>query len=125
MELPSKILEQTALNTRGRVEEHILIVVDKNTHEGYLSQPLQTNHKQFKIAVTFLAGYNGFFNVTNKKFFFIISITDKYGYIQITIPRGAYEIESLNREIRRIIIDEENYTESNYAYTIKPNISTL
>ena len=70
MELPSKKIEQTAFNTRDRVEEHILIVVDKNTHEGYLSQPLQTNHKQFNIAVTFLTGYNDFFNVRHKKNFF-------------------------------------------------------
>ena len=46
------------------------IVMDKNTHEEHLSQQLQINHKHFKIAVTFLTGYNGVFNVTdkNKKF---------------------------------------------------------
>ena len=43
----------------------MLIVMDKSTHEEHLSQPLQTNNKQFKIAVTFLTGYNGIFNVTN------------------------------------------------------------
>ena len=26
--------------------------------------PLQTNHRKFKIAVTFLTGYNGNFNIT-------------------------------------------------------------
>ena len=46
--------------------------MDKSTHEEHLSQPLQTNNKQFKIAVTFLTGYNGIFNVTNSinKFYF-------------------------------------------------------
>ena len=39
--------------------------MDNSTHEGHLSQPLQTNNKQFKKAVTFLTGYNGIFNVTN------------------------------------------------------------
>ena len=67
MELPSNLLEQTAYNTRAKVEEHMLIVMDKSTHEERLSQPLQTNIKQFKIAVTFLTGYNGIFNITNKK----------------------------------------------------------
>ena len=48
----------------------MLVVMDKSTHEEHLYQPLQTNNKQFKIAVTFLAGYNGIFNITtmNDKF---------------------------------------------------------
>ena len=125
--LPSNLLEQIAFNTRPKIEEHMLIIMDKSTHEEYLSQPLQTNNKQFKIAITFLTGYNGIFNVTNSnnKFYFIKSITDEDGYIQISIPPGAYEIESLNNEIKRIIIDQEHYTEANYPFTIKPNFSTL
>ena len=67
MELPSKLLEQTAFITRLKIEEHMLIVMDKYTHEEHLAQPLQTNNKQFKIAVTFLTAYDGIFNVTNKK----------------------------------------------------------
>ena len=125
--LPSKLLEQIAFNTRPKIEEHMLIIMDKSTLEEYLSHPLQTNNKQFKIAVTFLTGYNGIFNVTNSnnKFYFLKSVTDKDGYIQITIPPGAYELENLNNEIKRIIIDEEPYTEENYPFTIKPNFSTL
>ena len=122
MELPSKILEQFAYNTRSRIEEHILIVIDKSSHEEHLSQSLQTDNKQFKKAITFLTGYN----VTDKKnFFFKKSIADKDGYIQITIPSGAYGIKSLSIEIKRIIIEEEHYTESNYPFTIKPNFSTV
>ena len=127
MELPSKLLEQIAFNTRPKIEEHMLIVMDESTHEEHLSQPLQTNNKQFKIAVTFLTGYNGIFNVTNSniKFYFMKSITDEDGSIQITIPPSAYEIESLNNEIKRIIIDEGHFTEVNYPFKIKPNFSTL
>ena len=101
--------------------------MDKSTHKEFLSQSLQTNKKQFKIAVTFLTGYNGVFNVTNKNnsFYFTKSISDKDGLIQITIPPGAYEIESLNNEIKRVNFDEEIYTESSYAFTSKPNFSTL
>ena len=126
MELPSKLLEQLVFSTRSRIEEHILIVMDKSTHEEHLSQPLQTNNKQFKIAVTFLTGYNGIFNVTNSNnnFHFLKSITDD-DHIIITIPPGAYEIESLNNEIKRIIIDQEHYTKTNYPFNIKPNFSTL
>ena len=88
MELPSKILEQTAFNTGSRIEEHILIVMDKSTHEEHLSESLQTNNKQFKIAVTFLTGYNGIFNVTNSnnKSYFKKTITKEEDFIQTTIP---------------------------------------
>ena len=101
--------------------------MDKNIHEKHLAQPLQTDNKQFKIAVTFLCGYNGVFIVTNtnNKFYFKKTITDEDGFIQITIPPGAYEIESLNDGIERLIIDEGHYTEISYPITIKPNTSTL
>ena len=127
MELPSKILQQTAFNTRPKIEEHMLIVMDKYTHKEHLSQPLQTKNKQFKKAVTFLTGYNGIFKVTDKNnnFYFTKSITDDDGFFQITIPPGAYELESLNDEIKRIIIDKGHYTELIYPFKIKPNFSTL
>ena len=127
MELPCELLEQLAFNTRPKIEEHMLVVLDNETHEEHLSQPLQTNIKQFKIALTFLSGYNGFFNVTNtnNKFVSIKSITDKVGYIQIIVPPGAYEIESLNNETKRVIIDEGHYIEANYPFTIKPNFQLL
>ena len=126
MELPSKLLEQIAYNTRAKIEEHMLIVMDKSTHEEHLFQPLQTNNKQFKIAVTFLTGYNGIFNVTNRnnKFYFKKAIKDE-DFIQIRIPEGAHEIESLNNEIKRIIIEKGHYTETNYPFRITPNFSTL
>ena len=46
MELPSKLLEQVAFNTRPKIEEHTLIVLNESTHEKHLIQPLQTNNKQ-------------------------------------------------------------------------------
>ena len=126
MELPSKLLEQIAFNTRAKIEEHMLIVMNKSTHGEQLSQPLQTNNKQFKIAVTFLTGYNGIFSVTekNNKFYFKKAIKDE-DFVQIRIPPGAYEIESLDDEIRRIIIGKGHYSESDYPFRIKPNFSTL
>ena len=101
--------------------------MDKSTHEEHLSQPLQTNNKQYKTAVTFLTGYNGSFNITNSnnKIYFKKTITDEDGFLQIAILPGAYEIEALNNEIKRIIIDEEHYTEANYPLKIKPIFSTL
>ena len=53
MELPSKILEQIDFNTRSKIEEHMLFVMNKIAHEEHLAQPLQANIKQFIIAVTF------------------------------------------------------------------------
>ena len=83
MELPSKIFEQIAFNTTTKTEEHMFVVMDKSTHEEHLSQPLQTNNKHFKIAITFLTGYNGIFKVTksNNQFYFAESITDEDGFM--------------------------------------------
>ena len=80
MELPSKLLEQIAYNTRPEIEEHSLLIMDDSKTEEHLSQPLQTNNKQFKIAVTFLSAYNGIFNVTNKnnKFYFKKTLIEKH-----------------------------------------------
>ena len=79
MELPSNLLEQIAFNTRPKIEEHMLIVMNRRTHEDHLSQLLQANPKQFKIAVTSLTGYNGIFNTTqkNNNFYFMKSISDE------------------------------------------------
>ena len=120
MEIPSKLLDQIAFDTRSKIEEHLLIGMNKSTHAKHLSQPLQASNKQFKIAMTFLFGYNGIFNVTDKtnKFYFTKSISDEDGFIQILIPKRAYELESTNNEIKRIIIEEEHYTEANYPLTI-------
>ena len=114
MELPSKLLEQIAFFTRPKIEEHMLIIMDKSSHKEHLSQPLQTNNKQFKIAVTFLTGDNGIFNLTpkNNKFYFMKSITDADVFIQIIIPPGVYKIEAIDKEIKRIVIGEDHYTEA-------------
>ena len=124
--LPSKLLEQIAFITRPKIEEHMLIVMDKSTHEEHLFQPLQTNNNQFQTAITFLSAYNGIFNITNlnNKFYFFKSISDEDD-IQISIRPGVYEIEALNDEIKRVIIDEGHYTEVEYPFHIKPDFNTL
>ena len=108
MELPSKHLEQIAYTTRPKIEQHMLIVMDKSTHTENLYEPLQTNNEQLKIAVTFLSVYNGIFNITSKnnKFYFSKSIIDDNHFNHIIIPNGAYEIQSLDKEIKRIIISQ-------------------
>ena len=117
-ELPSKLIEKIAYNARPKIEEHILVVMDKSTHEEHLFQPLQTNNKQFKIGVTILTAYNGIFNVTNSnnKLCFTKSICDEECFIQITISPGVHELEILNNEIKRIVIDKEHYTEVDYPF---------
>ena len=45
MDVPSKLLEQIAFNTRAKIEEHMLFVMDKSTHEEHLHQALQTKNK--------------------------------------------------------------------------------
>ena len=127
MELPGKLLEQIAFNKGSETEEHLLIVLDKSIHEDHLSQLLQAKKKHFKIAVTILTGFNGIFNVrnSNNKFYSAKSTTDQDGFIQITMPPGAYEIESLKKEFKRIFVDEEHFTEANYPFNIHLKFSTL
>ena len=66
MELRSKLLEKIAFITRTKIEEHLLIVLDNSIYEEHLFQPIENNIKHLEIAFTFLTGYNGIFNVTNK-----------------------------------------------------------
>ena len=109
------------------MKKKLLIVMDECNHEVRLFEPLHINIKQNKMVNIFSTEYNGKFNVTNSnnKLFFAKLITDKDGFIHITIPPGAYEIQSLNNETKMIFIDEEPFTETNYPLTIKPNFSTL
>ena len=44
----------------------MLITMKYSIHEEHLSQPRQTNNKHFKIAPTFLTGYNGFLMLQTK-----------------------------------------------------------
>ena len=68
--------------------------MDKSTHQEHLAQPIQTNSRQFKIAIIFLSAYIGNFNVTNKnnKVYFKKQLIEE-DFVQITIPPGASEKE--------------------------------
>ena len=46
-------------------------------------------------------------------------------FIQTTFPPGACEMESLNEELKRIIIYKGYYSENDYPFTITPILSTL
>ena len=105
MEVPSEILEQTAYSTRPKTEEHMLIVMHKSTHEEHLTHPLQSNKTHFKIFVTFLTVHNGIIKGTskNKKFCFSRS-NNTDNFTQISVSPGAYEVESLNNEIKSFLL---------------------
>ena len=79
-----------------------------------------------KSLSVFLTGYNVIFNVTygnNKSIF--IPVFEGAQYNLLTILPGAYEMESLNTEIKRNISDEGPFTEDEHPLTIKRNFSTL
>ena len=48
MELSSKVLGLIAFNTKSKIEEHLLDVMDTSSHREHLSQPLQTKKGIFK-----------------------------------------------------------------------------
>ena len=87
MEPSGKKSEQHAHITRPKAEVHLLIVRNKSTHEEHLSQPLLIA-KLFKIAITFLTGFNGTFKVTNEKnkLYFTKPISDGAGFTKKTVP---------------------------------------
>ena len=70
----------------------MLLVMDESILEKNISQLLQTYKEQFIIAITFLTGYNGIFNVTSKNnnFTFTVSVNDDCVTV-ITLQRGAIE----------------------------------
>ena len=85
MELPSQFSEQIAFNTTPKVEEHMLVGMDKSTHEESLSQGLQINNKQTKMAVSFQLVITVSLKLLKKnlKLYSAKLITDKDGFIQI------------------------------------------
>ena len=123
MELSNKTLDQIAFNTRAKIEEHMLIVMDKSIHELTLDEQLQTNNKQFKIAITFLTGYNGIFNITdaNNKFYYV---TPEKMIVDIVIPNGAYELEAIDLEIKRLMVLNGDSDGETFPFTIKPYFTT-
>ena len=126
MDEQSKLLNQIAFNTRPKIEEYMSFVTDKPTHEENLAQPLQTRNREFKIAITFLTAYNGIFNVTKKtNNFYIKKQLTGEDFFQITIPPGAHEKQSLNEEVKRVIIDKGFYSGNDIPFRIKPTFSTL
>ena len=126
MELPSTLLEQITSNTTLKIQEHMLIVMDKPTHEGHLCQPLKTNNKRFKIAVIFLTAGSGIFDVTSRrnKLYFTSSIFDD-NFSKLSIAMGAYLMGSLTKETKWNVVEQGFFTEANSPFTIKPNFSTL
>ena len=101
--------------------------MDYSTHEENLCESLQIDIEKFKIAVTFLTGYNGIFIVTDKniKICFAKSNTDKVGFIKITTPKGSYELENLKNQIKKNFLEKRHFSEADFWFTFKPNFSTL
>ena len=67
MELPRKMLEEFAIKTTPKIVKYKIFVMDKSIDENHLSQPLQTKNEHLKVPATFLTGYNGIFNINEKK----------------------------------------------------------
>ena len=90
MEPTTKLLQQIAFSTRPKLEKHLSAVMDKYTHEQNSCQPLQTYNKHNKLAVSFLIGYNGIFNVrdTNKNIIFLSAFEGAENKV-IRKPPGA------------------------------------
>ena len=99
----------------------MLLVMEKSTHEESFSQLLQTNNKQYKIAVTVQTGYKGVFKNTNKiNEFYLKTAFDQLDSTSIKKPVRPYKLENLNDEIERNTVEAAPLTEANYAILFKP-----
>ena len=56
MDLPRRLSEQVAVNTRPKVKEPKFIAMDKSTDEENSDRPLQTNIEHLWKTITFLTG---------------------------------------------------------------------
>ena len=119
MELPSKVLEQIAFNTRAKIEEHMLVVMDKSIHEEHLSQTLQTHNILKSLSPLQLVIMVFLTSQTKIKNCFTVSINND-DINRISIPLGAYEMESLNKEIKRIFIEEGFFNEIIICFQSNP-----
>ena len=75
------------------------------------------------MAITFLTGYNGIFNITdeNNKFFYV---TREKMIVDNAIPKVAYELEALDLEIKRLMVLNGDSDGESFPFTIKPNFTT-
>ena len=87
-----KVLGQIAVITRSRTEKNMLIVLEKSTYEKHLSEPLQTNNKQHKIALTILTGYNGFLLLQTEK----LSIL-RYQFMRIISIKHPFHLKRMKK----------------------------
>ena len=66
-------------NTRHKIEEQMLIAMDKSTQDKNLFQLLQTNRKLFENALSFLTIYSGIFFVAKN----LIMNSFSYLYLKV------------------------------------------
>ena len=57
--------------------------------------------------------------------FYIAILFTQNGFFQITIPPGTYEVEWIIEDNKKNGDEESDYTEENYPFYTKPNVSTL
>ena len=92
----------------------MLLIMDKSLQQEILLQHLHTNKIKFSMVITFWTGYNRIFNVRNKNNIFHITVSNNGNvFNHSTLPPGAYEIESLNNEMKRVSNEERYFTEPN------------
>ena len=97
--------------------------MDNPTREENFIEPLITNNKDFKTAITFLTGYNGNFNITeiDNKFY---CITPEKIIVDIVLEKGAYELEAMDLEIKRLMVLNGDSDGETIPITIKQDFST-
>ena len=117
-----KILSEIEKNTRPLPQIPLEVKYNTNYHRMNLTDSIDLSDGNYVIGVTSFNTYNSIFNVTSKnnRFIYYDSVM---GMKEIILLPGAYEIDQINAEISRQIMNESILSES--PITIEADTSTL
>mgnify|MGYP003529801874 FL=1 len=106
-------------------------LVSYNTSPGIFTYrfptPIILHDYDYEIALVNLETWNSFANVTSANNLFKYSVDGGNTWKLITIETGAYELESINDEIQRLMKANRDWDAVNNAYyiSVSANTSTL
>ena len=106
----------------------LILSSNKTNFTTYLMSPIHLDqNKEYEAALLSINLYNSIPNITEDNNIFKYSIDNGSTWKTISLEKGSYELQAINDEIQRIMIQNGDFdTNNNEAYiTISPHISEL
>ena len=82
-------------------------------------------HKKYEAALLSLETYNSIPNITDKNNTFLYSVDNGLSWKSITLEKDAYELNQINSEIQRQMVNNDDYDKTNDSFFINISISRL